>query len=162
MTIFSKKINLEEAVNMAQKTKQAGQKIVLVGGVFDILHYGHIRFLEQAKKKGNILIIALEPDKKIKELKGETRPINNELIRSRVLAAISVVDYILLLPKFTVNQQYEDMVKKIKPDVIAVTQGDPFIKEKKHQAESVGGKLVIFPKIPTLSTSQLAKLLAIE
>lgn len=159
---MQKVIRLTQAKSLISKFKNQSKTIVLVGGVFDILHYGHVRFLEMAKKQGDILIVALEPDKKIQKLKGNGRPINAEKMRAHVLSALSTVDYIILLPVLSTNKDYENLVKQLKPDVIAVTKGDQFTRGKREQAKSVGGKLVVCPKIPTPSTSQLTKLLAIE
>ena len=137
-------------------------KNVLVGGCFDILHYGHIAFLKQAKALGDHLVVALESDETVRRLKNEHRPIHTQHQRKQMLEALSVVDEVVELPPMTTDQEYFDFVKKLSPHVIAVTEGDPILEKKKQQAETVGAKLVVIPKIHTPSTSQLAKLLGLE
>lgn len=156
---MKKNITLENIDQIKRDTK----KVVLVGGVFDILHYGHVRFLEEAKKKGDILIVAIEPDSKVKKTKGEGRPINSAPIRSHVIASLACVDYVLVLPELNTNEDYFHITKTIAPTIIAVTEGDPMIEEKRKQIESLGGTLeIVTPTIPTPSTTQLIKLLSLE
>ena len=144
------------------KIERSRGKLVLVGGCFDIFHIGHLRFLEEAKKTGDLLLVALEPDKTVKKLKGKTRPIHNQTERSQILAELFTVDYVLLLESLNTDAQYFSLVKKIKPDIIAVTENDPILEKKKKQAEEVGGKIIIIPKLITPSTTQLTKLLEID
>lgn len=132
---------------------------VLVGGCFDILHFGHIYFLKKAKKLGDILVIALESDENTRKLKGPKRPIHTQKQRAEMLKSLSFVDKVILLPP---SPDYLSLVKKVKPDVIAATQGDPLIKNKEKLAKLVGAKVVMIPKIKTPSTTQIAKLLKIE
>lgn len=137
-------------------------KSVLVGGCFDLLHFGHISFLKQAKSYGNYLIVALESDENVKQTKGDLRPIHTQAQRKEMLDAIACVDEVIELPIMKNDTDYFEMVKKIHPVVIAVTQGDPLTEKKQQQARAIGAQLVIVPKIHTPSTSQLAKLLDLE
>ena len=137
-------------------------KNVLVGGCFDILHFGHIAFLKHAKALGDYLIVALESDETVQKLKNEHRPIHTQAQRKQMLEALSYVDEVMELPPMTTDQEYFDLVKKLAPAVIAVTEGDPIVEKKKQQAEAIGAQLVVIPKIHTPSTSQLAKLLGLE
>ena len=137
------------------------QKTVLVGGCFDILHLGHVRFLTQAKQYGTLLV-ALESDETLIKFKGKSRPIHRQNERAEVLAALEVVDYVILLPYFSSNQEYFDLIKQIKPALVAITEGDPQTSNKQAQVENVGGKLITIPKITTPSTTQLAKLLHLD
>jgi rfaE bifunctional protein nucleotidyltransferase chain/domain len=137
-------------------------KTVLVGGCFDILHFGHISFLKQAKAHGDRLVVALESDENVKRMKGDMRPIHSQQQRKDMLEAVSCVDEVIpLLPMHT-DKEYFDLVNKIKPDVIAVTEGDVALEKKKEQAKISDAELIIIPKIHTPSTSQLAKLLGLE
>ncbi len=137
-------------------------RIVLVGGCFDLIHYGHIKFLEEAKSHGDHLVVALESDENVRKMKGDARPIHSQAQRKEMLEAVSFVDEVISLPPMRSHQEYFDLVKKIKPAIIAVTQGDPREDKKAAQAKMVGAQLVTIPKIPTPSTSQLAKLLGLE
>lgn len=154
---------IDTAQEVIQKEKHAGKRVVLVGGVFDILHIGHVRFLQEAKKVGDILVVALEPDSKVRKLKGEGRPINDENTRAYLLSCLQFVDYIAIFPQLWTNENYGKITKQLSPDIVAITEGDPMEKEKQQQIEAIGGELkVVTPKIPTPSTTQLIKLLALE
>lgn len=137
-------------------------KKVLVGGCFDLLHYGHVRFLEEAKKLGDYLVVALESDENVRRMKGEGRPIHSQTQRKEMLEALSCIDEVIALPPMDTDADYKNLVTAVKPDVIAVTQGDPILDKKQKQADVIGARLVVIPKIPTPSTSQLAKLLGLE
>jgi rfaE bifunctional protein nucleotidyltransferase chain/domain len=137
-------------------------KTVLVGGCFDLLHYGHIVFLKKAKSFGDKLIVALEADENVRKMKGPTRPIHNQNQRALMLETLKVVDQIIKLPPMLKDQDYADLVKRVKPNVIAVTEGDPSLSKKTSHAQNVGAKIEIIAKVKTPSTSQLAKLLGLE
>lgn len=116
-------------------------KVVLVGGCFDILHPGHIVFLQKAKKQADCLIVLLESDQKIKQLKGKNRPFFNQKERAAVLKGLKFVDQIIMLPFMKNDADYEKIIKKIKPDIIAATRGAPDNYHKKRVAKLVGAKL---------------------
>ncbi|HUC94663.1 MAG TPA: adenylyltransferase/cytidyltransferase family protein [Candidatus Saccharimonadales bacterium] len=139
-----------------------GKKVILVGGVFDILHYGHIHFLKSAKAFGDYLIVALESDINVKRLKGEKRPIHDQNQRREMLESLHFVDRVIILKDEMKDEDYEKLVKIISPEVIVVTKGDPVIEKKRKQAEATGATLVEIPKIKSPSTTQIAKLLKIE
>lgn len=120
--------------------KQDG--IVLVGGCFDFIHPGHLEFLKLSKKLGKKLVVFLESDEKIRNLKGNERPLNNQIVRANNLAKIIYIDYIIVLKNPKSSEYYYNLVKLVSPDIIAVTAGDPFLNDKKKQANSVGGKVV--------------------
>ncbi|OGG24235.1 hypothetical protein A3A79_03545 [Candidatus Gottesmanbacteria bacterium RIFCSPLOWO2_01_FULL_43_11b] len=137
-------------------------KKVLVGGCFDFIHYGHIVFLREAKKLGDHLIVLLESDENVRKTKGEARPIHSQSQRKEMLESLSIINEVIALPPMHSDQEYFAVVDKIKPSIIAVTQGDPIIEKKKQQAQSIGAELITIPKVHTPSTSQLAKLLGLE
>lgn len=122
--------------------KSQNKKIILVGGCFDILHAGHIEFLEKSKKLGDNLIILLENDKAIKKLKGYNKPINKQGDRALILSKLNMVDYIVPLPFLKNDKDYQRLVEKIKPDIIAITEKDNKKKQKNLQAKLIGGKLI--------------------
>lgn len=99
--------------------KRHGQKIVFTNGCFDVLHYGHVHYLLQAKALGDILVIGLNSDDSVRRLKGPTRPINGENERAFVLAALVCVDYVTLFEEDTP----EELIKVVRPDVL-VKGGD--------------------------------------
>ena len=145
-----------------QKKLYKNKNVVLAGGCFDLLHFGHISFLKQAKKLGDYLLILLESDENVKRLKGEGRPFHSQQQRKEMLESLSFVDEVRMLPPMVGNQVYFQLVKDIRPSVIAFTEGDSILEQKIQQTEQVGAKAVVIPKINTPSTSQLAKLLNLE
>lgn len=130
-----------------KKATQIKGKLVLAGGCFDVLHPGHVIFLEKAKKAGDRLLVLLESDEKIKKLKGERRPVHTQKERARILSALEFVDYIVCLPFMEKEFEYDELISKIKPNIIAATKGDRGIIHKKRIAEKVGAKLVFVTKI---------------
>jgi FAD synthetase len=135
--------------------------IVLTGGCFDIVHIGHVRFLSEAKGMGDSLVVLLESDEKVKELKGKSRPVFIQKERAEMLAALGCVDFVVLLPTMENDNDYLNLVMKIKPDMIAVTEDDPQIENKQWQAKKVGATLKRVSLIKTFSTSELAEILGV-
>ncbi len=135
---MNKILNLIEATMLSKKLHQENQKIVLVGGCFDILHVGHFSLFEHAKKEGDILVVLLENDDKIKKTKGLKRPLHTQNERAYMISLIRPVDFVVLLPFLETNNQYDEVIKKIRPDIIATTKDDPNIIHKKRQAEKIG------------------------
>ena len=153
-------VNLQELKNFIPRGNKG--TIVLTGGCFDILHVGHVRFLSEAKKMGDYLVVLLENDKNVKKLKGENRPVFIQKERAEMLSALGSVDLVVLLPMMENDCDYLNLVMKIKPDIIAVTENDPHIEKKRGQAKQIGGQLEVIPSIKTLSTSKLAKILGVD
>jgi len=130
-------------------------KIVLVGGCFDILHHGHITFLAKAKAQGDYLIVALENDSFITSNKNR-RPFHNQTQRAEVLASLRSIDLVIKLPTMKSDLDYELLVQKVHPSIIAVTAKDPKIIQKKKYAKIVGAKVVNVSKLITgLSSSTI-------
>jgi len=149
---------LDHSINQIKKLKRQGKKIVLVGGCFDILHPGHVRFLGSARETSDILVVALESDQKVRLLKGAGRPVFSQEERAEMLSDLSFVDMVILLPMMIGGKPYAEMVEIIKPEVIAVTHDDPLLKKKKTEAERYGGKLVVvIPRLKEYSTTKLIK-----
>jgi FAD synthetase len=145
-----------------QNNNNSNHKVVLAGGCFDLIHYGHVSFLKQAKSYGNYLIVALESDENVKRMKGDLRPIHTQTQRQEMLESLKFIDQVIPLPPMHNDQDYYDFVTNLKPDIIAITEGDPVMDKKQKQANLIGAKLVVIAKIHTPSTSQLAKLLGLE
>lgn len=150
--IMDKVLNVDNIPDILKKIRK--EKIVLVGGCFDVLHPGHVIFLQKAKKIGNILIVLLESDERIKTLKGVSRPVHNQKERALVLSALQFVDFIILLPNIN-DQKYDEILLKIKPNIIAVTKGIDD-KYQKSAARLVGAQLKYVTKmIGDYSTTKL-------
>ena len=142
--------------------KKEVSSIVLVGGCFDILHYGHIHFLKKAKALGSYLVVALESDKNIKRLKGKKRPINGQVQRREMLESLRFVDQVIILADAMKDKDYEKLVSIVSPNVIAVTQGDPITEKKRKQAEKIGATFTEIPKIKVPSTTKILEILNLE
>jgi D-beta-D-heptose 7-phosphate kinase/D-beta-D-heptose 1-phosphate adenosyltransferase len=153
-------VNLEEIKTLAENFHNQNKQIVLAGGCFDLLHIGHITFLEKAKQEGDVLIIMLESDESITQTKGSNRPINTQTDRARILAALSTVDVVLLLSPRMTNTHYDTLVFAIKPAIIATTKGDDNRHFKEKQAEKVGAHVIdVTLPISDKSTTKLVNLL---
>jgi D-beta-D-heptose 7-phosphate kinase/D-beta-D-heptose 1-phosphate adenosyltransferase len=147
---YAKRKPLAELVRKLQVMRQAGQRIVFTNGIFDILHFGHIRLLRQAKLLGDVLVVGINSDACTRRLKGEGRPINNEHERMALVAALDAVDYVLLFEDDTPI----DLIRAIRPHV-HVKGGDYTTKEL-PEAEAVregGGRVMIIPLEDGKSTS---------
>ena len=153
-------VNLRELKKILPRGSKG--RLVLTGGCFDILHIGHVRFLSEAKAMGDYLVVLLESDRKVNELKGKSRPAFVQKERAEMLSALGSVDLVVLLPTMQSDSDYLDLVMDIKPDIIAATENDPDIKNKRRQAKEIGGKLKIISLTKTFSTSKLAKILGVE
>ena len=106
-------INRENLGEFVSKLRQNGKTIVVTNGCFDILHVGHVRYLQKTKSYGDYLIVMLNSDKSVRSIKGEGRPINSENNRAEVLCALSCVDFVVL---FDENSP-RNLIDEIKPDV---------------------------------------------
>jgi D-beta-D-heptose 7-phosphate kinase/D-beta-D-heptose 1-phosphate adenosyltransferase len=104
----------QQMVKLVEQFKQQGKKVVFTNGCFDILHRGHVSYLETARSFGDILILGLNTDASVKRLKGEGRPVNNEHDRAFILAALEAVDYVVM---FAEDTPYE-LIKLVQPDIL--------------------------------------------
>ena len=117
---------------------------ILVTGVFDLLHQEHKNFLTKAQEQGDILLVGLESDSRVKQLKGKARPINSLNTRIKNLEALNIADKIFALPeKFNKPEHHSTLINQIKPDILAVSSHTPNLSAKKHLIESIGGELKI-------------------
>jgi bifunctional ADP-heptose synthase (sugar kinase/adenylyltransferase) len=109
---------------------------------------------------GEKLVVLLESDDNIKKNKGNNRPINNQKNRAEVLKSLRMVDQVIKLPEMKTNDQYLEIIKKIKPTIIAVSENDQNLINKKNQAKLVGAKLVeVTALIPQQSTSRIIEII---
>ncbi len=158
---MTKIINIDHAITLSKALRLKGKKIVLAGGCFDILHVGHIAYLKEAKKSGDILFVILESDENIKKIKGENRPINAQSDRAKILESLDIVDYVIPLPVIEDDNFYDNLVISLKPAIIAITKGDSARIHKDRQAKLVGGKVIeVAAPIVNKSTTRLIKILS--
>lgn len=157
---MKKIVDVNKAINLSKKLKVQNKKIVLAGGCFDILHLGHVKFLEEAKKQGDILFILLENDENVAKLKGKGRPINSQIDRALILESIVYVDYIVLLEKMNRNKDYDQLISKINPNSIAITRGSGQKIHVDRQAKKINAKVIsVIGNIQDKSTSKIAKII---
>lgn len=132
-------------------------KIVLVTGVFDLLHDEHLNFLKKAKELGDKLIVGVESDKRVKEIKGITRPVLSEEIRKKNLEKLSLADEVFVLPEqFNKPEDHLNLVKKVGAKILAVSSHTAHLDKKQQIMEKVGGRvMVVHEHNPEISTTIL-------
>lgn len=136
--------------------KSTGKK-VLVTGVFDILHSEHIAFLKKAKALGSYLIIGIESDFRVREMKGPERPVNSQMVRKQNLENLAIADEIFILPEqFSNPEDHKKLIRQIKPDFLAVSSHTKYLDRKQAILDEFGGKVVVVHEHnPEISTTKL-------
>ena len=152
--IGKKIIELTNLIGIVKNLKSQNKKIITTNGVFDILHAGHVSYLQYAKKLGDVLIVGINSDSSVRQIKGEKRPINDEKSRAKVLAALECVDYVFVFGE----KNPIAWLSKIKPN-FHVKAGDYKIEEilEKAIVEKNAGKIVIAKMVNGYSTTSLIK-----
>jgi rfaE bifunctional protein nucleotidyltransferase chain/domain len=132
--------------------RKSGQRLVVTNGCFDLLHLGHVTYLESARNQGDALLIGVNSDEAVRQLKGPTRPINTESDRAAVLAALQSVDGVCIFQEKRATR----FLGHAKPDIY-IKGGDYTLEtldqEERHTVEHAGGKIVIIPFVPGKSTT---------
>ncbi len=135
-----------------ERLKREGKKVVFTNGCFDILHAGHTRYLREARKMGDALILALNSDSSVRSIKGPMRPIVPEAERAEVVAALDSVDYVTVFDELTPLE----LIEYLRPDVIV--KGGDWAEKDIVGAETVrkwGGRVAIMPMIEGASTTNI-------
>jgi len=141
--------NLKKSLSLLKKK---GKKVVFTNGCFDILHYGHLVYLEKCKRLGDILVVGLNSDKSVKSLKGKYRPIKKQKERAAILSALWFVDYVIIFSENTPKR----LIESITPDILAkggdwkkkdIVGGDHVVKS--------GGKVATVPFVKGYSTTRI-------
>jgi len=136
--------------------KTRGKKLVVTNGCFDLLHLGHVTYLESGRNLGDALLVGLNGDASVRQLKGEGRPVNNESDRAAVLAALESVDGVCIFTDKTATR----FLEAARPDVY-LKGGDYTIEtlnqDERRAVEQAGGKIQIIPIVPGKSTTELLK-----
>jgi len=151
---MDKKIKTLGRLLKALSNQRPRKKVVFTNGCFDILHYGHIKYLKSARSRGDILVVGLNSDASVKKLKGDKRPINTQKERAEILAALESVDHVVI---FSQDTPYK-LIKSLKPDVLV--KGGDWKKEKIVGADIVlanGGKCLSLPYVKDRSTTNTIK-----
>lgn len=150
----SKIIGLDELADGGKALRAAGKKIVATNGCFDLLHAGHVHYLQAARALGDVLAVGINGDRSVRELKGDGRPINNEKDRAEVLAALACVDLVTIFPQLRASQ----FISASMP-AIYVKGGDYTSKtlnvEERAVLKKIGAQIRILPFEKGYSTSLL-------
>lgn len=144
--------NYQKIASLAEKWKQSGYEVCFTNGCFDLIHYGHIRYLSAASGLGDKLIIGINSDSSIERIKGSDRPINDEKSRTMILASLAFVDAVIVFEENTPAI----LIEEIAPDVL-IKGGDYEGKEVvgREFVESIGGRVVLIPLEKGYSTTKL-------
>ena len=141
------------------KRQQLNKTLTLVTGVFDLLHEEHFIFLQKAKNLGDLLLVGLESDVRVRQMKGEGRPINKQKTRLENLQKSGVADFIFILPEeFSKPDDHRQLINKIRPDFMAVSSNTLFQAEKAKILAEFSAKLVVVHDFnPEFSSSKIIK-----
>jgi len=152
MKTVDKILTLEDLVTRLGKVRKSGQKIVFTNGCFDIMHVGHVRYLADARSKGDLLVVGLNSDASVRIIKGDKRPIVRQNHRAEVLASLGCVDFIVIFDE----PDPLKLIQTLKPDV--VVKGEDCTEDAIVGAESVksqGGKIVRISFVEESSTTAI-------
>ncbi|MDQ2920903.1 MAG: D-glycero-beta-D-manno-heptose 1-phosphate adenylyltransferase [Acidobacteriota bacterium] len=143
-------LSQDELLGLRQTVRAAGKTLVFTNGVFDLLHVGHVRYLAAARALGDALVVAVNSDRAVRELKGEGRPVINEGERAEILAALRQVDYVTIFDDVSPRS----LIAQLLPDVL-VKGGDYGLDEihGREEVEAAGGKVISLPFVDGASTS---------
>jgi D-beta-D-heptose 7-phosphate kinase/D-beta-D-heptose 1-phosphate adenosyltransferase len=142
----------KELIKIIKDLKAKGKRIVFTNGCFDLLHLGHVRYLEKARTLGDILVVGVNSDSSVRKIKGPKRPILPEKERIEILSGLECVDYITLFDEIDPLK----LITSLHPHMLA--KGGDWTREEivgREVVESLGGKVVIIPFIQGASTSNL-------
>jgi len=145
-------LTLDEAILRFGREKRNGRRVVFTNGCFDLLHPGHIRILELARELGDALVVGLNSDASVRQLKGEGRPVIVERERAEILAALESVDAVVIFDALTPRE----VIARLLPDVLV--KGDDWPGDQivgREEVEAAGGRVVSIPVVPGYSTSEI-------
>ena len=145
-------LDLPVLLNERARLRAAGQRVVFTNGCFDLLHPGHVRYLQQARALGDALVVALNSDRSVRELKGASRPILLQDERAEVMAALACVDYVTVFDEATPQA----LIAALVPDIL-VKGGDWSVANIVgcEEVEAAGGQVMSLPFVEGVSTSEV-------
>jgi D-beta-D-heptose 7-phosphate kinase/D-beta-D-heptose 1-phosphate adenosyltransferase len=150
--MIGKILSLDELLGVREGLRAAGKTLVFTNGVFDLLHVGHVRYLAAARALGDALVVAINSDRTVRELKGDRRPVINESERAEVLAALRFVTYVTVFDDVSPRT----LIAELLPDVL-VKGGDYGLDEihGRKEVEAAGGEVISLPFVDGASTSAI-------
>ena len=145
-------LSLAKLLGVRKGLRAAGQRVVFTNGVFDLLHVGHVRYLHQARSLGDALVVGINSDRTVRELKGEARPVTNESERAEILAALRSVDYVVIFDDISPRS----LIAQLLPDVL-VKGGDWGLDQihGREEVEAAGGRVVSLRFVDGASTTRI-------
>jgi rfaE bifunctional protein nucleotidyltransferase chain/domain len=145
-------VSIEELNRERERLRAEGQRLVFTNGCFDILHVGHVRYLQSARSLGDALLVAINSDRSVRELKGGGRPVMNEEERAEMLAALGAVDYVIVFDDVSPRS----LIAEVLPDIL-VKGGDYRLDEihGREEVEAAGGRVLSLPFVEGASTSSI-------
>ncbi|HYJ45253.1 MAG TPA: D-glycero-beta-D-manno-heptose 1-phosphate adenylyltransferase [Pyrinomonadaceae bacterium] len=145
-------VSIEELRRERERLRAAGLRLVFTNGCFDILHVGHVRYLQSARQLGDALLVAINSDRSVRELKGQGRPVMSENERAELLAALAAVDYVTIFD----DASPRSLIAEILPDIL-VKGGDYKLDEihGREEVERAGGRVLSLPFVEGASTSSI-------
>ena len=145
-------LSIEEMLVERARLRSRGVRLVFTNGVFDLLHVGHVRYLAQARALGDALVVAINSDRSVRELKGPDRPVFDQSERSEILAALRQVDYVVVFDDVSPRS----LIAQLLPDVL-VKGGDYQLDQihGREEVEAAGGKVISLPFVDGASTTNL-------
>lgn len=157
----SKVVSISELAKRCGELRASGRRVVFTNGCFDLLHVGHVRYLEAAREKGDVLIVAVNGDSSVRALKGPTRPVNPEQDRAEVLAALRCVDWVTIF----YTPRVDAVIREVAPSVY-VKGGDYTLETldpgERAALEAVGAVVELVGLVPGKSTTAVVQRLAAE
>ena len=147
-------LTLDEAILRFGREKRNGRRVVFTNGCFDLLHPGHIQTLEQARELGHVLIVGINSDNSVRQLKGEGRPLLPERERAEILAGMECVDAVIIFDELTPKK----VIAQLLPDVLV--KGGDWAGDRivgREEVEAAGGRVVSVPVVPGYSTSEIVR-----
>ena len=150
--MIEKIVTPDKMLGERERLRSVGARLVFTNGVFDLLHVGHVRYLAQARALGDALIVAINSDRTVRELKGPDRPVFDQSERAEILAALRSVDYVVVFDDISPRS----LIAKLLPDVL-VKGGDYQLDEihGREEVEAAGGKVISLPFVEGASTTTL-------
>jgi len=148
----AKILSIQEMLAERARLRSQGARLVFTNGVFDLLHVGHVRYLAQARALGDTLVVAINSDRSVRELKGPERPVFDQAERAEILAALRQVDYVVVFDDVSPRS----LISALLPDVL-VKGGDYQLDQihGREEVEAAGGRVLSLPFVDGASTSRL-------
>jgi rfaE bifunctional protein nucleotidyltransferase chain/domain len=154
-----------EAGKFVADARAEGKTTVIATGCFDLLTKSHVRFLRNAKAQGDLLIVGVEDDTRVRAFKGPNRPLNTVSQRVEVLSALRCVDFVFVIagsPKYDIKEFYTRLHRAVQADILAVTEGDPYLEDRRGEIEAAGGELRVVSRYYEGSTTSLVRSILTE